>query len=90
MRDVLQFSRHASSRDDAQIELAKASKIIRPIHATTRDADLERLLQEAERYFNREDPDFIVRAKGPDTCNNLPNWNAATERTHTELRPTLQ
>jgi hypothetical protein len=31
-------------------------KVIRPVYTTTRDGELERLLKEAEHYFDHREP----------------------------------
>jgi len=54
--DVLETARDPSFRNEARLELAKALKVVRPVYATTRDSELERLLREAEQYFYQGEP----------------------------------
>ena len=50
--DVLETTREPTFRSEAQLELAKALKVIRPVYTTTRDSELERLIREAEHHFD--------------------------------------
>ena len=49
--DVLARTQDPSFRSEVQLELAKALKLVRPVYASTRDSELERLLREAEHQF---------------------------------------
>jgi len=49
---VLETTRDPGFKREAQLELAKALKVIRPVYTTTRDGELERLLKEAEHYLD--------------------------------------
>jgi hypothetical protein len=48
---VLARTQDPSFRSEVQLELAKALKLVRPVYASTRDGELERLLREAEHQF---------------------------------------
>jgi len=50
---VLETTRDPGFKREAQLELPKALKLVRPVYATTRDSELERLLLKAEHYFDR-------------------------------------
>ena len=54
--DVLETTREATYRNEVQLELARALRLIRPVYATTRDVELERLLKEAEHHFDHREP----------------------------------
>jgi len=53
---VLETIRNPGFKREAQLELAKALKVIRPVYTTTRDGELERLLKEAEEYLDPGEP----------------------------------